>query len=205
MRTRMLKPGFFTNEQLASCEPLARILYAGLWCFADRKGCFEWRPLKMKAQIFPLDTCKIEPLLDQLIRQKLVAEYSENGTAYGFIPAFLKHQSPHNKEKDSEIPPPNEEILSLTTKVGRLVYKYNSSFSNNIKNDKQKFGEFENVLLRAEEHEKLVAKLGEEKTARLIENLSEYVSSKGRRYKSHYATILQWSKRDTKTGDSFGI
>ena len=59
--------------------------------------------------------------------------------------------------------------------------------------------------MKAEEHEKLVTKLGEEKTNQLIENLSEYVSSRGRRYKSHYATILQWSKRDKKTGDSFGI
>jgi hypothetical protein len=122
MRSRVLKPDFFTNEELQQCEPLARILYAGLWCFADRKGCFEWRPLKMKAQIFPLDSCVIEPLLDQLVNMGLVCQYDVNGKTYGIIPTFLKHQSPHHRESDSEIPLPNDEInRSMKTQVVKLV------------------------------------------------------------------------------------
>ena len=31
-----------------------------------------------------------------------------------------------------------------------------------------------------------------------IENLSEYIASKGKRYSSHYATILSWSRKDKK-------
>ena len=31
-----------------------------------------------------------------------------------------------------------------------------------------------------------------------IENLSQYMKSKGKQYKSHYATILSWARKDDK-------
>lgn len=31
-----------------------------------------------------------------------------------------------------------------------------------------------------------------------IERLSEYVASKGKRYKSHYATICSWARKESK-------
>ena len=65
---------------------------------------------------------------------------------------------------------------------------------------KEKFGEFENVLLSADEFQKLKSKLGSE-TEGYIERLSSYIASSGKKYKSHYATILSWTQKDTK---SFG-
>lgn len=62
---------------------------------------------------------------------------------------------------------------------------------------KEKFGEFENVLLSADELQKLKSKLGAE-TESYIERLSSYIASSGKRYKSHYATILSWTQKDTK-------
>jgi len=66
----------------------------------------------------------------------------------------------------------------------------------NEKNEKKDtHGELKNVLLTEEEHEKLKAKFNgscQEK----IEKLSEYIASKGKKYSSHYATILSWSRRD---------
>jgi len=61
--------------------------------------------------------------------------------------------------------------------------------------DKQSYGEFANVLLKAEEHQKLVEKLGERNTKVLIEELSTYLESKGAKYRSHYATLLNWARR----------
>ena len=43
-RTRSIKPGFFTNDLLGEIHPLGRILFAGLWCQADRLGIVEYRP-----------------------------------------------------------------------------------------------------------------------------------------------------------------
>ena len=65
---------------------------------------------------------------------------------------------------------------------------------------KEKFGEFENVFLSADEFQKLKSKLGTE-TESYIERLSSYIASSGKKYKSHYATILSWTQKDTK---SFG-
>ena len=62
---------------------------------------------------------------------------------------------------------------------------------------KEKFGEFENVLLSADELQKLKSKLGTE-TESYIERLSSYIASSGKRYKSHYATILSWTQKDAK-------
>ncbi len=66
---------------------------------------------------------------------------------------------------------------------------------NNKDIDNYKYGEFENVKLTEEEYNKLVEKLGENNTKVMIEELSTGIASKGYKYKSHYATILSWSRR----------
>lgn len=70
---------------------------------------------------------------------------------------------------------------------------------------KEKFGEFENVLLSADEFQKLKSKLGAEAES-YIERLSSYIASSGKKYKSHYATILSWTQKDAKNsgGVSYG-
>ena len=62
-------------------------------------------------------------------------------------------------------------------------------------NKKLKFGELEKVLLTEDEHSKLVERFGERITNELIFELDTYVGSKGKKYSSHYATILSWAKR----------
>lgn len=64
-----------------------------------------------------------------------------------------------------------------------------------------KYGEFNNVILSSEEIEKLKAKFPNDWAER-IETLSAYMKSKGKRYKSHYATILAWARKDTKEGNA---
>lgn len=61
---------------------------------------------------------------------------------------------------------------------------------------KEIYGEFENVKLSHNEYSKLVDKYSEKKTLEMIERLSAYIEQKGKRYKSHYATILNWIRRD---------
>ena len=52
------------------------------------------------------------------------------------------------------------------------------------------------VKLTKEEHRKLVEKFGEEGTEQRIAALNDYVGSKGKKYTSHYHTILSWERRD---------
>ncbi len=63
-------------------------------------------------------------------------------------------------------------------------------------NKSKVYGEFENVLLTEDEYTKLLERFGEKDTTSLIEKLSAGIASKGYKYKSHYATILNWAKRD---------
>jgi hypothetical protein len=63
------------------------------------------------------------------------------------------------------------------------------------KSEQKTFGEFKNVFMTEEEFEKLKT-LFPKHYQKYIENLSGYIASKGAKYKSHYATIRQWMKRD---------
>lgn len=108
MRARTIKPGFFSNDVLAECEPLARLLFAGLWTVADREGRLEDRPKKIKAEVLPYDDCDIESLLNQLAEYGFVTRYKVNGVGYIQINNFNKHQNPHMKEVGSSIPAPDE-------------------------------------------------------------------------------------------------
>ena len=88
----------------------------------------------------------------------------------------------------------------IDTNVGNInkTKNINKNINKNKKEIiKEKFGEFENVLLSADELQKLKSKLGAE-TESYIERLSSYIASSGKRYKSHYATILSWTQKDAK-------
>ena len=62
---------------------------------------------------------------------------------------------------------------------------------------KHKYGEYNNVLLTDEELDKLKSEYSD--WAHKIENLSSYVASTGKSYKSHYATIRNWARKDSTT------
>lgn len=59
---------------------------------------------------------------------------------------------------------------------------------------KHKYGEYNNVLLTDEEMQKLKSEFPD--IQERIERLSSYVASTGKAYKSHYATIRIWAKKD---------
>lgn len=73
------------------------------------------------------------------------------------------------------------------------------------KGEKQKYGDDGLVMLTVAQFEKLVARLGEKRTHEYIRRLNNYIASKGKRYKSHYHTILNWLGNDgLKSGNIRG-
>lgn len=105
-RARNIKPSFFTNLELGECDPLARLLFIGLWCIADREGRLEDKPKQIKIQTIPYDDIDCDYLLQQLNDNKFIYRYVDSGKSYIQINNFLKHQNPHMKEKESDIPAP---------------------------------------------------------------------------------------------------
>jgi hypothetical protein len=112
-RARNIKPGFFTNDELAECDPLARILFIGLWTIADREGRLDDRPKKIKAELIPYDHADADKLLQQLAERKFITRYIVDDRRYIMINNFLRHQNPHKNEVPSTIPSPDETQGSL--------------------------------------------------------------------------------------------
>ena len=105
-RSRNIKHGFFTNDDLADVPPLGRLLFIGLWTIADFNGNLEWKPKKIKAQVLPYDDCDIDALGINLDKSGFISIYSSNGDHYANITNFEKHQRPHinEKRKGTDIP-----------------------------------------------------------------------------------------------------
>jgi hypothetical protein len=81
---------------------------------------------------------------------------------------------------------PNPEPIIFTSQEGNIL------------------GEFKNVHLSEDELQKLNSSLGKEKAEDLIERLSSYMVSSGKGYNSHYATLLNWSRKDQKESKKGG-
>jgi hypothetical protein len=104
MRARNIKPGYFTNEDLAECTVTARLCFAGLWMLADREGRLEDRAKRIKAELFAFDSIEVEPLLVELVSHGFVTRYEVDGQHLIQVLGFKRHQNPHVKERPSELP-----------------------------------------------------------------------------------------------------
>ena len=72
----------------------------------------------------------------------------------------------------------------------------NNSYNNKqTKKTRHKYGDNQNVLMTKEEYDKLSEKFPNDLEKR-INNLSYYMASTGKSYKSHYMTIIAWARRD---------
>ena len=71
-RSRNIKPGFFTNEDMVELGFATRLLFAGLWTVADRKGRLQDRPKKIKIDIFPADNVDADVMLQELHDSKFI-------------------------------------------------------------------------------------------------------------------------------------
>ena len=96
----------------------------------------------------------------------------------------------------------NANVSNLDTEPGQNVSTLDTQYSidknrldkNSIERDKHAHGFFSNVLLTDGEIQKLAVEVPNYED--YIERLSRYIESSGKKYKSHYATILSWQKKD---------
>lgn len=87
-----------------------------------------------------------------------------------------------------------EKISPNNKDINNLEGKENIISNRNIK-EKKVYGTFDNVKLTDEEYQKLVEKFPNDYQNK-IDKLSEYIASKGKKYSSHYATILSWARKE---------
>lgn len=103
-RIRSIHPGLWTDEAFMGLSPFARLFYIGLWNEAYDDGVFEWKPLTLKARIFPADNVDVPALLAELVEADCIRQ---GDGKYGLIRNFRVYQRP-KKPNSSELLKPSE-------------------------------------------------------------------------------------------------
>ena len=207
-RIRSLKPDCFKDEDLSILPYEARLLYMGLWCFADKEGRLEDRPKYLKVEIFPYDNINIEKFLNLLCAPNIqdrpekvfIRRYSVNDKKYIDIPEFLKHQSPHHTEKESLIPAFNGSLTVIKPLIkgneqdAHVSVSYPISLPKTKKEEIEKlvFGELDNVKLTQKEFDNLNNKFGKELVEKAIQYFSNYKKDKKYKNTDDNLTIQRW-------------
>lgn len=142
-----------------------------------------------------------------------IEDNNENGLPYEYI-AHELHCTVETLETVLKIMEADKAIEINGTGSIHLVNFYHYQFSEydrqkpsreaKKERDKSAYGEFQNVRLSDVEKAKLIEKFGEKGSLDRIERLSCGIESKGYKYESHYATILNWERMDGKEGDLRG-
>lgn len=112
--------------------------------------------------------------------KNIIAEYEEKN-------GLLNYCNEKNNDNEND----NDNDVSYHDSCNDTL---DVSFKKPSKPTKHKYGEYNNVLLTDDELEKLKAEYPD--YAERIERLSSYVASMGKSYKSHYATIRNWARKD---------
>lgn len=177
-----------------------------LWLYAARccpDGVIRYMTARDLAQVtqYPADP---ETWIEKLLDLKLL-ERGQNGNFV--IHDWMSHNRfAATREIRSEIA---RQAISKRWEKRRLNTKRNTKRNTDSNTplpspppspnkEKEIFGEFENVLLTLGEFGKLKNRFGELDAIARIEKLSQYIASKGKRYKDHYATILSWDRKENK-------
>ena len=85
-------------------------------------------------------------------------------------------------------------VQSVSKMDTQISLDKNRLDKNSIGKEKRAHGFFANVLLTDDEMQKLAVEIPNYED--YIERLSHYIESSGKKYKSHYATILSWHRKD---------
>ena len=105
-----------------------------------------------------------------------------------------EYQSLYIKDNKSYTEMDASRIQDVSKMDTQISIDKNRLDKNSIGKEKRAHGFFANVLLTDEELQKLAAEIPEYEE--YIEKLSHYIESNGKKYKSHYATILMWYRKD---------
>jgi hypothetical protein len=84
-RIRTIKPEFWISDQITECSPIARLMFIGLWTFADDAGRMPFSVKRIKKQIFPADdisSSSIQGMIDELSSNDLIEIYDVEDKQY---------------------------------------------------------------------------------------------------------------------------
>jgi hypothetical protein len=220
-KQRYIKDSFWTDPYIEKCTPDEKLVF--LYLLSNPQcniaGVYEARTKRMAYEM-GYDVEVVDTILKRFERDKKILLIDD----YIIICNHLKHQSLGNSTAEGvnriieETPEKIRKLFEksiLTNSKGEeysvLILKgictppidplplppkrAYSEVELSIVKLSNKYGEFEKVKLSEDEYQKLTEKLGDSQRDEYIKQLDEYIASKGKKYASHYATILSWSRR----------
>ena len=112
-RNRTISPDFWTMEAVIDCKPMTRLLFIGLWNFADDGGVQPLRPRTIRMQVFPGDDIgndAVRAMIDELATRKLVRIYEIDGVEYVSIVDWeqIQRVGKHARRRYPPFPSPRD-------------------------------------------------------------------------------------------------
>ncbi len=126
---------------------------------------------------------------------------TSNGIKKRALPVVEKRVSMRLKYQKVNIPTPISPTETIPETPQSKVKNSKVKNSKEINKEKKKqYGKFHNVFLLDKERGELIEKFGQQGFVERAEKLSIGIESKGYKYKSHYATILNWERMGVRNG-----
>ena len=144
--------------------------------------------------------CSIEPTKSRDFFSEQIMEF-DDGKKW-FLIDFIRFQYGEELKPNSPIHKKVIDLLKATkinnntlydTVQDTLLYRVQINKKGEEVEERENKNKYaDSVFLKKSEYEKLIERIGEEKTKKCIEKLDAYKDSKGKKYKSDYKAILNW-------------
>jgi hypothetical protein len=209
-RRRMISPDIWQDPWFGKLSHTEQILFIGIISNCDDEGRILAESPYLRSRIFiyqDIDLSLIETMLSKFNdTNHNFYMYNVNGSRYIYLKTWNKYQKPEHASPSTLPPPPNQSVNDslnqsvndsppsvVECSIGKVSI---GKVSGNTAKERKPYGEFNNVLLTNDERGKLIERFGEHDFNYRVEKLSSGIESKGYKYKSHYATILNWARKD---------
>lgn len=194
MATRFIKETICKSQDINKLSYVQEVLFYRILVNCDDDGTMDASPAVIRVMCFPLrlDRVAISNVSDwteALERAGLIATDTVDHRRIR-VTNWEKYQQKYNGGRKNSY----SNSYSLSPSLNKDT---NKEITNKASKD-TKYEVKDGVFLTSKETDELLNILGEHKFNELIEAVSLYQLSTGKKYKSHYHTVLNWARRDTK-------
>lgn len=180
-------------------SPSAKIIYSEISALSNSRGyCFASN--RYFSEAFQVSISSVSKWIHQLYKKGYInIEYCRNGQHIKSRKIYI------NPQICSSLEFVNNHSITFNTPsdLSEATLPCNTKGNTHVNNTQVMsgiYGELQNVFLSDDEYRKMIRRCGKEQTMILINDLSFHIGSTGRKYKSHYYTLLSWYRKKVKKG-----
>ena len=159
---------------------------------------------KSIAKRFNISESKVQRVLKMFEIEQQIEQQTSNRNRLITVVNYNDYQ---NNEQQNKQPVNNKRTTDeqpVNTNNKDNKEKNDNKVIKKIKNSPPKIKYLDFVLLTDDEYSKLTKKFNSKLDSH-IENLNNYIGSTGKKYKSHYHTILSWNRKNEKETPTLNI